>query len=124
MLMDQDYMPIDYMHLTQRQFQNALTEEITVKSKGDRRWKWTFGLFGSYMWLKTNAPVYFGDGMTKPISDKIQSAMYNAIVGSIAQKMMAGGMPESVAMEMAKSTVEKSGGISRNNRSALRFQSD
>ena len=50
--------------------------------------------------------------MTKPISDKIQSAMYNAIVGSIAQKMMAGGMPESVAMEMAKSTVEKSGGIS------------
>lgn len=112
MLMDQDYMPIDYMHLTQRQFQNALTEEITVKSKSDRRWKWTFGLFGSYMWLKTNAPVYFGEGMTKPISDKIQSAMYNAIVGSIAQKMMAGGMPESVAMEMAKNTVEKSGGIS------------
>lgn len=112
MLMDQDYMPTDYMHLKQKQFQNAITEEITIKSKNDIRWKWTFGMFGSYMWLKTNAPVYFGEGMTKPISDKIQNVMYSAIVGSIAQKMIAGGMPESVAMEMAKSIVDKAGGVS------------
>ena len=100
------------MHLKQKQFQNAITEEITIKSKNDIRWKWTFGMFGSYMWLKTNAPVYFGEGMTKPISDKIQNVMYSAIVGSIAQKMIAGGMPESVAMEMAKSIVDKAGGVS------------
>lgn len=114
MLMDQDYMPTDYMHLTQQQFQNAITEEITFKSKNDKRWKWTFGLFGSYMWLKTKAPVFFGEGMTKPISDKVQNVMYNAIVGSIAQKMIEGGMPENMAMDMAKNVVDKSGGVSLN----------
>jgi hypothetical protein len=31
MLMDQDYLPQDYMHLEQRQFQNAITQEFALK---------------------------------------------------------------------------------------------
>lgn len=75
MLMDIDYLPIDYMHMEQRQFQNALTQEFSLKSNNASRWHWTFGVFGSYQWLQTQGPVYFGDGITQPIANYIKSAM-------------------------------------------------
>ena len=112
MLMDQDYTSTDYMHLTQRQLHNAFTEEFAVKSTTSRRWRWTTGAFFSYQWLKTDAPVSFGEGITAPISSALQRVMYNSIVGSMAQTMMAGGMPEAVAMARAKSIVDGRGGVS------------
>ena len=74
MLMDQDYLPEDYMHLTQRQHMNAVTEEITLKGK-HKKWNYVTGVFGSYKWLKTEAPVFFGDAFTDNIADKIVSMM-------------------------------------------------
>jgi len=112
MLMDQDYTPVDYMHLVQRQFQNALTQEFTFKNNNhDNIWQWTFGAFGSYQWLRTDAPVFFGEGITKPIGTSIQTAMYNGIVTAMARRMMDSGMPEAVAMAAAKSMVDKAGGV-------------
>lgn len=61
--MDQDYVPADFMHLQQTQKMNALTQEFVARSKSDSRWQHTSGLFGSYQWLHTTAPVYFGDAM-------------------------------------------------------------
>lgn len=67
MQMDQDYLPEDYMRLEQRQKLNVLTQEVTLRSHNTKRWKHTSGVFFSYQWLKTKAPVYFGDEMNKQI---------------------------------------------------------
>ncbi|MBR5686468.1 MAG: TonB-dependent receptor [Prevotella sp.] len=111
MLMDQDYLPEDFMHLEQRQFQNALSQEFVVKSRNNSRWHWTVGAFGSYTWLKTIAPVYFGEGITAPIGNAIQTAMYNAMVQSMAGRMVQQGMPQAMAELAAKAAIEKAGGV-------------
>ena len=114
MLMDQDYLPLDYMHLEQRQFQNAITQEFSFKSNTKCFWHWTTGVYLSYQWLKTNAPVYFGDALTDPIGNAIQTSMYKAMVNTIASKMIANGMPQVAAIATAKATVEAAGGVSMN----------
>ena len=63
MLMDQDYMMPDYLQLEQRQKMNALTQEFVLRSHDKSIWQHTTGLFGSYQWLRTDAPVYFGQQM-------------------------------------------------------------
>ncbi len=75
MEMDQDYMVDDFMHLKQLQKQNALTEELTVRSHGNHRWQWTFGVFGSYQWLRTDAPVTFGPAMNHMTAQRILTLM-------------------------------------------------
>ncbi len=112
MIMDQDYLPQDYMHLRQKQLMNALTQEFTLKSNTVGAWQWTSGLFGSYQWLRTEAPVFFDSDFTGRISSGIQSSMYSAILKSMTDKMVAGGMPEAVAGQMAAAAIEKAGGIS------------
>jgi len=106
MTMDQDYLPQDYMHLNQRQLMNAVTEELTLKSNTKGAWQWTVGLYGSYQWLKTEAPVSFDNDFTSRISRGIQASMYNAILGA----MMGRGMTE----EVAKAVIERAGGVSMN----------
>ena len=112
MLMDQDYMAQDYMHLEQRQFQNALTQEVSFKSKNSGRWKWTTGIYGSYQWLQTSAPVFFDDAFMSRISGGIQSAMYSAISGAMIKQMMEAGMPQAAAQAAAAAAIERAGGIS------------
>ncbi len=59
MLMDQDFSRQDLYTLQQKQNSKSVSEEIAVKSKGDKRWKWTSGVNFQYQWLNTNAPVTF-----------------------------------------------------------------
>lgn len=73
MLMDIDYLPLDYMHMTQKELQNSLTEELSIKSNNNSIWHWTFGVFGSYQWLKTDANVYFDPDMNSMVSGLIQN---------------------------------------------------
>lgn len=75
MEMDQDYLPEDFMHLTQLQKQQALTQELILRSHGQRKWHWTFGLFGSYQWLRTDAPVTFGPAMNDMTAARILTMM-------------------------------------------------
>ena len=111
MMMDQDYLPQDFMCLEQRQLNNALTQELTLKSKGKDGWQRTTGVYGAYQWLRTEAPVGFGNDFTGRISQGIQSQMYNAILGAMTDRMVQGGMPESMAETAAKAAIERAGGV-------------
>lgn len=112
MLMDQDYMPSDFMHLEQRQFQNAFTQEFVLKSNNRSRWHWTTGAYLAASWLKTWAPIYFGDAITGRIAKGIETAMYNAMVNSMAGRFLGMGMTMEQAQEMARQTIERAGGVS------------
>ena len=73
MLMDQDYMAPDYLRLEQRQKMNALTQEFVLRSHDKSIWQHATGLFGSYQWLRTDAPVYFG----QPMRDNLAAMILN-----------------------------------------------
>lgn len=75
MIMDQDYLPEDYMRLEQRQKMNALTHETTLRGSLTDGWKHTSGLFLSYQWLRTDAPVYLGDAMNGMIETQIKGTI-------------------------------------------------
>ena len=75
MLMDQDYMTPDYLQLEQRQKQNAVTQEFVLRSHDTSRWQHATGLFGSYQWLRTDAPVYFGEPMCSNLASTILNYM-------------------------------------------------
>ncbi|MBQ8889272.1 MAG: TonB-dependent receptor [Bacteroidaceae bacterium] len=64
MFMDQDFTPADIYTLEQKQHIGSFSEEITFKSKPNRRWQWTTGAFGFYQMAKNEVPVVFReDGM-------------------------------------------------------------
>ena len=126
MMMDQDYMTPDYLRLEQRQKMNAVTQELVLRSKPHSTlntqhstidWQHTSGLFGSYQWLRTDAPVIFGDALTAPIGNAItnamKGAMQQAMYGQMLQQMLAQGMPqqaaEAAALKAAQAAVEKAG---------------
>lgn len=118
MLMDIDYLPADFMHMQQRQLQNSLTEELSIKSRNNSIWHWTFGAFASYQWLKTDAPVHFNKDMNAMLSQNITSYAYNGMLNSMAarmaQTMIAGGMSPEQAMAAAKiaaaAAIQRAGG--------------
>lgn len=101
--MDQDYLPASFLSLRQRQLMNAVTEEIAVKSHDTGRWRRVTGAFFSYQWLKTNAPVGFGEDMTAPIGKAIAATIYNSMLKSMTDK----GLSE----KRAKAIIEKAGGV-------------
>ena len=74
-------------------------------------WNWTAGAFFSYNWLKTNGPVYFNEGMTRPIGNAIQSQMYTSMVTSMAKRFIAQGMSEAQAQAAAAARIERAGGV-------------
>ena len=110
MLMDQDYMTPDYLQLHQNQKMNALTQEFVLRSHDKSRWQHATGLFGAYQWLRTDAPVSFGDAITAPIGNAItnamrgamQQSMYPRMYEQMLEQMMAQGMPEAVAAKQAE----------------------
>ena len=88
MLMDIDYLPQDFMHLTQRQLHNGLTQEFAFKSTKESFWHWTSGLFMSYQWLKTDAPVYFDNDFNTFLSSSIEMGMKEAMIASMMARNM------------------------------------
>ena len=112
MMMDIDYVPEDFMHMEERQFQNAFTQEFVLKGNRKSIWHWTLGAFGSFQWMKTWAPVHFNEGITNNIAKSVRDAMYNAMLNSMAGRMAAAGMPMEMALMQAAANIEKAGGIS------------
>ena len=110
MLMDQDYMTPDFLQLEQRQKMNALTQEFVLRSHDKGRWQHVTGLFGSYQWLRTDAPVIFGSAITDPIGNAITNAMKGAMQQSMyprmLQQMLAQGMPQAAAEAAAQRAVD------------------
>ena len=109
MLMDQDYMVGDYLRLEQRQKMNALTQEFVLRSHDNSRWQHATGLFGSYQWLSTDAPVNFGDGITGPIGNAISTAMKNSMLQAMIGRFMGQGMTAVQAQAAAQAAVDKMG---------------
>ena len=98
MQMDQDYMVGDYLRLEQRQKMNALTQEFVLRNHDTSRWQHVTGLFGSYQWMRTDAPVFFGEGITAPIGNAIATAMKNSMIQGMIKK----GMTEAAATAMVE----------------------
>ena len=107
--MDQDYMAPDYLLLSQRQKMNALTQEFVLRTQHARKWMHATGLYGSYQYLKTDAPVYFGDAIAGPIGNAITNAMKSSMIKAMLGRFMAQGMTAEQAQAMAEATVEKMG---------------
>ena len=109
MLMDQDYMTGDYLQLNQAQKMNAITQEFVLRSNNKglirqifpSRWQHATGLFASYQWLNTNAPVFFGDGITGPIGNAIANAMKNSMLQAMIGRYMGDKMGVTMTAEMA-----------------------
>ena len=95
MLMDQDYMTPDFLRLEQRQKQNAVTQELVLRSCGNDRWQHTMGMFGSYQWLRTDAPVHFMDAFNR----QMEGRLTQMIPSLMLQAMIDGGMPEAAAKQ-------------------------
>ena len=109
MLMDQDYMTGDYLQLSQAQKMNAITQEFVLRSHDNSRWQHATGLFGSYQWLNTNAPVLFGDGITGPIGNAIANAMKSSMLQGMIGRFMGQGMSAEAAQAAAQAAVDKMG---------------
>ena len=109
MLMDQDYMTGNYLQLNQAQKMNAITQEFVLRNHDNSRWQHATGLFGSYQWLNTNAPVLFGDGITGPIGNAIATAMKNSMLQAMIGRYMAQGMSAQAAQTAAQAAVDKMG---------------
>jgi len=101
MLMDIDYLPQDFMHMQQSQLQNALTQELSLKSISKSFWHWTVGAYYSHQALKTNAPVHFDDEMNRFLSKTIEDYAYYGMLNSMAKRM---------GMDAAKTMIERAGG--------------
>lgn len=72
MYLDQDFLPVDIYTLEQKQRLTTLSQEVTFKSKNNKRWSWVTGASGFYQWLKTDAPVNFmEDGVQGVIEDNV-----------------------------------------------------
>lgn len=109
MLMDQDYMTGDYLQLSQAQKMQALTQEFVIRSQHNARWQHATGLFGSYQYLRTDAPVLFGDGITGPIGNAIANAMKNSMLRAMIGRFMGQGMSAAAAQAAAQAAVDKMG---------------
>lgn len=91
MFLDQDFTAQDIYTLEQRQRLHTLSEELTLKSRPDRRWQWTTGAFGLYQSLKTEAPVIFRrDG----------TAMLNRMLGSVIPSDIEVNMGDLLTMQI------------------------
>ncbi|MBM6993687.1 MAG: TonB-dependent receptor [Prevotella sp.] len=113
MLMDIDYLPLDFMKMTEQQVGNAITQELTFKSRKPVGgfWRWTAGAFGSVSWLRTNSAVDFGQDMDDFLGTTIRNAMYNAMVSSMAARFIARGMTADVAQSQAEAIIAQAGGV-------------
>ena len=114
MLMDIDYSALNAMEMEQRQLKNGFTQEFMLKSNRKQRWQWTFGAFGSFDWLKTNAPIHFyEESFTSTVAQSIQSSMYNAMLNSMAARMIqtAPMMTMEQARAAAAVAIERAGGV-------------
>lgn len=57
MVLDQDFTAENLFTITQKQKQNAFTQEVVAKSSNHKQYQWLFGVFAFHKALETEAPV-------------------------------------------------------------------
>lgn len=76
MNMDQDYTSRSVFQINQRQKQNSISQEITVKSDNQSWYQWSAGVYGFYDYLHTTPPVYMmKDGIQEILQTNIDRGM-------------------------------------------------
>lgn len=77
MLLDNDFLPVDYFTLNQRQNSHTVTEEVFLRSKRPSKvWNWKTGLWGFFTHNTMNAPVVFKrDGIENLILSNANKGM-------------------------------------------------
>ncbi|NDW12191.1 TonB-dependent receptor [Bacteroides sp. 214] len=105
MFIDNDFTSANVFTLGQKQKQSTITEEITFRNRGERRWEWVVGAFGFYQWLKTDAPVNFKSQGLAMIENQINKAMAEAgapaTVDIIEEEMPVSGLYDTPSMGAA-----------------------
>lgn len=72
MNMDQDYTRQSLFQINQKQRQNSVSQEITVKSLNLSDYQWSFGGYGFYDYLHNTPPVYMmKDGIKRFLQDPL-----------------------------------------------------
>ena len=78
MRMDQDFSPKSVFTLNQKQRQNAVSQEFSIKNLSGSRYRWSFGLYGFYDRMTIEAPVVFKEdgvkGVLQPVFDNLKKA--------------------------------------------------
>ncbi len=74
MNIDQDFSPLPVFTLTQNQLQNAINEEITIKSNSTSNYQWSFGATGFLQKNNMDAPVTFKSEFLKTIQNGFDAA--------------------------------------------------
>lgn len=87
MMLDQDFTPQDIYTLQQKQQLHTWSEEVVLKSRPDRRWQWTTGLFSFYQTLHTQAPVVFQRDGISLISRMMGSVIPSKIEVDMTDRM-------------------------------------
>lgn len=76
MWIDQDFTDSAMFTLNQKQKQHAISEELAIKSNTKSNYQWSFGAYGFYNQLKTEAPVTFKEDGIKfilqPVFDRLK----------------------------------------------------
>ena len=81
MNMDQDYTSKSYFQINQRQKQNSLSQEFTIKSSNTSNYQWSGGLYGFYDYLHTTPPVYMmEDGIQEHLLSNMSKGMMAGIM--------------------------------------------
>lgn len=75
MTLDQDFTDADYFSLTQKQRINSWSEELTFKSRNNRRWEWTGGIYAMHQALRTKSPVSLTREFMNTVFDKANAAI-------------------------------------------------
>lgn len=75
MSLDQDFSPKDLYSMLQLQKQNTVSEEITLKSKPNKKWDSSTGASFFYQWQRVEAPLDFGKVFISMLQRQMDAAM-------------------------------------------------
>ncbi len=78
MKMDQDYSPKSIFSINQKQKQHSVSQEITVKSDLEGRYRWVVGAFGFHDHREIDTPVALKEGMVEVLQAELDRFTANA----------------------------------------------
>lgn len=81
MWMDQDFTPRSIFTINQRQRQNSVNQEFTVRSTTDKNYQWSVGTFGFYNHMNTRGDVTFKEDGVRDILQEV----FNSVMPSTVQ---------------------------------------
>ncbi len=81
MTLDQDLTDTDYFSLSQKQRINSWSEELSFKSRANRRWEWTSGIYALYEDMHIKCPVGLTREFMNTVFDQANAAMASGGMG-------------------------------------------